>query len=322
MTIPLELANTIVLSGGGVLGLASLGALDYLCRNGLQLSSSHVDTLVGTGAGAMVATLLCIGYAPAEIKDIMLVTDLSRLFHVNQERLTLQNLENLIECKGVDTGERLMGFLYDLFMDKGVDPRITFRELHSTLKKRLHVVATDVDEIHPVYFSEVSHPDLRVLDAVRLSISIPWWFTAGEYQGNVFSDGGLSDNFAISYAQNLTRLAKNPKIIGIHTRSTKRHKSTDLLHFSRNVIRACLENVNRHSHHFRSGGDSDIFIVCITVCDFEVTDFGIDSSQKQDLYDTGSRMAEEARLSAIKEYVESSRASSREKVTLRRRLSF
>jgi predicted acylesterase/phospholipase RssA len=64
----------------------------------------------------------------------------------------------------------------------------------------------------PIYFNHKSHPDIDILSLLRITTSIPLLFQSVEYDGNIYCDGGLYDNFPINYANTLsTKLS----IIGI-----------------------------------------------------------------------------------------------------------
>src|SRR5438270_13405324 len=56
----------LVFEGGGVKGIALVGALSVLEEQGFQFQN-----LAGTSAGAVVATLVAAGYKATEIRDIV-----------------------------------------------------------------------------------------------------------------------------------------------------------------------------------------------------------------------------------------------------------
>src|SRR5437868_11761036 len=56
----------LVFEGGGVKGIALVGAVAVLEERGFQFQN-----LAGTSAGAIVATLLAAGYKAAEVRDII-----------------------------------------------------------------------------------------------------------------------------------------------------------------------------------------------------------------------------------------------------------
>src|SRR3989304_6623420 len=67
--LKLHKINTIILSGGGIGGLAHIGALQYLST---VIDLNNITTYVGTSVGGIICTLLCIGYKLNEIRDFVL----------------------------------------------------------------------------------------------------------------------------------------------------------------------------------------------------------------------------------------------------------
>lgn len=62
-----------VFAGGGIGGIAHLGAVCEMERRGYQF-----EKLAGTSAGAIIAALVSAGYTGAEAKAAMLETDYPR----------------------------------------------------------------------------------------------------------------------------------------------------------------------------------------------------------------------------------------------------
>ena len=49
----------------------------------------------------------------------------------------------------------------------------------------------------PCYICHKTYPDLSLYKAIRMSISIPFYFTPVEYNGNLYVDGGCVDDFPL-----------------------------------------------------------------------------------------------------------------------------
>src|ERR1051326_3225570 len=62
----------LVMEGGGVKGIALVGALSVLQERGFQ-----PQNLAGTSAGAIVTTLYAAGYSPAELYTLLKTQDFS-----------------------------------------------------------------------------------------------------------------------------------------------------------------------------------------------------------------------------------------------------
>jgi predicted acylesterase/phospholipase RssA len=56
-------------------------------------------------------------------------------------------------------------------------------------------MATNLNKYCYKKFNYIDTPDVKVLDAIRMSISIPFVFTSNSFEGDLHVDGGLIDNY-------------------------------------------------------------------------------------------------------------------------------
>jgi len=75
----------------------------------------------------------------------------------------------------------------------------TLSELRKLTGKTLISTASNVTKMKCEYYSPDTHPDMSCLRAVELSSSLPILFQRILHEGNYISDGGLMDNFPLSY---------------------------------------------------------------------------------------------------------------------------
>lgn len=181
--------KSICLSGGGVTGLAHVGVLQYLEENDALRT---VNTYVGTSIGAVVATLHVIGCTSNEILKTLTQIDA-------KTALNFASCARFFDCFGVDSGEYFMAHLIDQFMKKAVLPTVTFKDILTLFGKRLIMTGTNLETHLPVYFGPETHSDMRILDAVRISVSVPFILSPVRYKGDLYVDGGLTDNFPFQY---------------------------------------------------------------------------------------------------------------------------
>jgi NTE family protein len=84
--------------------------------------------------------------------------------------------------------------------------RATFRDLVEKYRdrhfKRLYVFGTNLTQQAVQKFSYQTTPDVAVADAVRISMSIPFFFEARYYEQNgsndAYCDGGVLNNYPIT----------------------------------------------------------------------------------------------------------------------------
>ena len=174
----------LVISGGSFKGIAFLGVIECLQRN-QKLKIKQLETLAGSSVGAIIACFLVVGYNVAEIFKLIVDTKFQDLVDVH--------VSKLLTHFGLDSGHRLVTVIKNCFIAKGFDPDITFEQLYAKTQQRLVITASCLGK-GVTYFDYLSHPDLSVVVALRMSFGIPFLFTAVKYQGDYYVDGGLLDN--------------------------------------------------------------------------------------------------------------------------------
>jgi len=179
----------LVLSGGGMKGISFVSALDTL-----NVDVSSMQSISGTSIGSIIGLLLVIGYTPAELIRVLKETDFKSLHDISYK--------NFMKDYGLDTGKNLMLWLIRLLEPKiksvSYDYRqVTFEQLHARYAVQFNVTGVQLNTHTLVYFNYKTSPDMRVLDAIRISVSFPFIFTKCAYKGDVYTDGGVLDNFPV-----------------------------------------------------------------------------------------------------------------------------
>lgn len=162
----------IVLSGGGAMGFAHIGALQSLEEHRIFPTS-----IAGTSMGALIGSFYAAGYAPAEIKDI-----------IRKERF-----DKLLTIFTPSFGLSKLGLSSHKNLEEALDKYIP-SDSFDTLPKHLAVCATNLSQRECRYFD--SGEGLH--DAVIASSSIPGVFEAVRIGSDAYVDGGLFDNLPAS----------------------------------------------------------------------------------------------------------------------------
>jgi len=164
----------LALSGGGARGLAHIGVLEVLEREGIP-----IDMIAGTSAGAAIGALYAQGKSINEIKTLARSWDWKK---------RAQIIDLALPKSGFIAGKRVKELLKSIIGD------VKF----SDLKLPLACVATDVITGEEIVIDQGS-----VLEAVRASISIPIIFTVVKRKGRYLVDGGLSDPVPVSVLKDM-----------------------------------------------------------------------------------------------------------------------
>lgn len=175
--------QTLVVSGGGMKGVASLGAVVALRQAG---ALDHVRTVVGTSAGALVAAAYATNRANLRVLDTLA-----------QSRYQADvDLSQFLASFGLDSGKHLERWIYTVLGNRAY----TFRCIREQHGVDLVVCATNLTDRMPQYFGPDHSPDMDVGTALRMSCTIPLLFSAVKHEGKLYVDGAVADNFPMAWA--------------------------------------------------------------------------------------------------------------------------
>jgi predicted acylesterase/phospholipase RssA len=175
----------LCLSGGGTKGLCYIGCLKYLREQKLL----DIKEIAGTSVGSLASLLILLGYSHEELIEIT---------KTNLGDLLEPSLTHFIEHYGFDSGEILVNFIENILLKKGVKKDITLLEFYEISGVLLHIPVTDVRTRKPIILSKTTYPKLKLAQAVKMSMAVPFLFGASELEkGTVIVDGGLTLNFPI-----------------------------------------------------------------------------------------------------------------------------
>ncbi len=155
---------SLVLSGGGIRGVAHIGLLAAMQDHGI-----NVNAISGSSAGALVGALYSSGLSVNEMLDFF-------------RNSTLFNVLNLAVTKpGILDSAR-----YRKLMGSVVKAEF------GSLNIPLTICTTNLQTGEPVYFDKGD-----LITPLLASCAVPPLFSPVEIDGVVHSDGGIADNFPI-----------------------------------------------------------------------------------------------------------------------------
>lgn len=188
--------KNLAIKGGGVRGIAYVGALQVLEEKRLL---EGIERVAGTSAGALVAGLLCAGYNSEEIHGWMRKLDF-RKFKAGW------NPFRILRSYGLYSGDYILHFIHSFLKDspKKIQANTTFEQMADAGCKKLYTFACDLN-LHTVSeFSVDKTPQVVVAEAIRASMSIPlffkaWQFTDGIPNDHLYVDGGIAFNYPLLF---------------------------------------------------------------------------------------------------------------------------
>ena len=220
----------LILSGGGIKGIAIASALETL-DNEIKLFST-VREIIGSSIGAYIAFFICIGVSLRKIRVIF--------ENIRLDQFQEFDMKMFISKFGFDEGSKMMNFVKAIIQTQGIDPKITFRQLKKISKYRLIITASNISRSAPKYFSAKETPDFPILTALRISGGYPFAFTPVEIDGELFSDGAIISPIASSI---ITKKEKKKTLAILCSRPTNEIKIESIYQYILGVIYCIVDSL-------------------------------------------------------------------------------
>jgi predicted acylesterase/phospholipase RssA len=244
-----------------ILGPASMGI--YSLIGTLKSRESQlvdVKEISGSSAGAILALFLAMGMSVDEILETSLELNIP-----NFVKIRIGSFFNKFGF--VDMGP-IRKKLVEIC---GSDP--TFEDL----EMKIYVATFCMNTSETVYFSKDTHPNMKVIDAVCMSMAVPFIFACGKYEGKTYIDGGMKEEFPLAPFYD-----KKPHEVTCIKIKMNRVYQNDIetpKQFVDTLIRSALSN--------RVTYNTPIEILEINVEDTNVFDFGMSYEEKIRLFNKG-----------------------------------
>lgn len=225
-----------------------------------ESSLADVQEISGSSAGAILALFLAVGMSVDEILDASLSLDIPTFV-----KIRLGSFFNKFGF--VDMGP-IRKKMVEIC---GGDP--TFSELET----RVYVSAFCLNTTETVYFSKDTHPDMKIIDAVCMSMAVPFIFACGKYEDRMYVDGGTKEEFPLT-----PFLDKKPhEVTCVRIKMNKIYRETidNPKQFVDVIVRSALSN--------REIINLPIGVVEINVGDTDVFNFNMDYEEKIRLFNMG-----------------------------------
>lgn len=296
-----------VFEGGGVKGIALVGALSAAESKGYTW-----ENVAGTSAGAIVASLVAVGYKADEIKKIMESLDFRQL---KDASLTgkipiLGSALSVGITKGLYKGDYFLKWLQEKLAAKGVR---TFGDLIREHYRcddqrcyRLRVIAADISRGRMLVLPQdiadygLQPEKLEVATAVRMSMSIPLFYrpvkcgykdSVGKRSISYIVDGGILSNYPVWLFDKPGR--PNWPTFGFHLVESENtverpHKISGPLSLLSAVVLTMMEAHDRK--HIKEADFART--IPIPTLGVRTTDFELSEEKREALFQSGVRAAE------------------------------
>lgn len=292
----------LVFSGGGAKGVAQLGALWAFDKLGIR-----IKRLGGTSAGAINASLIGAGYSIGELCEELFDLD----FMDFRDGFWDQRLPKFARIIAVSTsygmyeGKNFQKWIEKMLVDKDANTfgRLPMgkvgmlEELDPRDGPRLNIMASDVTHSCEILmprdlvldrYGNLRAPSFPVAAAVRMSISVPFFFTPYKLHKSMIVDGAFASNLPLETFDKIdSRDVRWPTFgMSLVSNPSPSLDTGDLFHFGLAVFDTMRYGQSRMS--FIEYPTRVCRLVEIPTGDVRTLDFGINREQKESLFLSGA----------------------------------
>lgn len=296
----------VVLAGGGVKGIGHIGAICALEQQGYQFKN-----VAGSSAGAIVASLLAVGYRGEEMRALMEDIDYVKFRQedVLDRFKTIGKVFSVLLNYGIYSSAYLEQWLNDQLMKKHATCFGDIKREDGTYA--LQVTVSDISDQKLLVFPKdlqsfhIDMDSFPIARAVRMSMSIPFYYepySLNDIQGNphYMVDGGMLSNYPIWILDDGQSVLKHPTfgfkfINSSDDRICKKDipACDTIIDYTKAVISTLLD-ANDNFHISRSKGDFARSILIPSTIQLQgeekrigTTDFDITKEESRALFENG-----------------------------------
>lgn len=259
----MKIYKNIALSGGSSKGYAYIGVLKSLEENKLI---NNLNSFLGTSVGSIFATLFAMGFKSSELIEYM-----DETFEIEDV-----NIEYLFENYGVCSGNEIMDFIGRV-ISKKYKKEITFKELKFLRNNNLIICVTYLNKHKIEYLSYENYPNMKIIDAIRFSITLPYIFCIKKYENKIFMDAALIENISFYNFDPKETIAV---VLTDKINIKENNEINTIESFTKNLFLCIKKNfLNKKNEKYKI-----IKLVCENI---DILDFSLNLKTRQYLLDTG-----------------------------------
>lgn len=208
---------------------------------------SGLKGAAGSSSGCMIALLFLMRGNPSAMAEMCL--NIGKEFDTVAPAL---NMQTLFDSYGLDTGDTLYSVIGKLLTTLGLSVTTTFSTLQRMTQKEFKVSATNLHTRTPFIFSADTSPDLPIIDAMYMSMTVPIVFKPRRYKGELYVDGGMTANVPICAFHD-----KSPVLLYLN--QNQRSENTTLKEFAMSVVGCTLGVQSNEINEYHKSHPCSVF---------------------------------------------------------------
>jgi predicted acylesterase/phospholipase RssA len=255
----------LAIGPGAMAYFAFLGAMGAL-RDCHELD--NLEAISGASAGGLLAFFYVV--AEGNIKTIL---DYS--LDIPIKDIMKPNIRQFLKNFGLVSQRKIRNVIVDIISIFFSKKDLTFRELQDlrpTMPK-VHISAYCVNLGRTEYFSCVSTPNMSVVDALCMTIAVPFLFATVEHQGRKYIDGGTMEDTPCGVFVGSTDV----KVMRTVWSETPEYDTRNLKSYITSILFTMMRMRSKYNYPF----------IDIDMTKIEIFDFGVSTEAKLKMFSFG-----------------------------------
>jgi hypothetical protein len=147
---------------------------------------AKLETISGSSGGSVVALAMHVGLTCQELREAVqpAVDDMRVVTHD-------PDIKRLTDNFGLFSTDGLRRIVQDVLARAGLSAETTFHRLRRLMGRRFAVKVTNLNEARTEVMDDATAPEVRVVDAVVASMSVPVLFAPAIIHGDMYVDGDM-----------------------------------------------------------------------------------------------------------------------------------
>jgi NTE family protein len=221
--------KNIIFSGGGLKGWAYIGTIQALNE---LIKLKDIEQIVGVSIGAVFGLFYLLGISHDYLLEFIMNLNFKDIIDID--------IDHILVNHSLINGVHFYNKIKEIISTK-IDPNITFLELYKYNSKILYTTnALNINESKIEYFNYINTPNIKVIDAVMASSSLPFLFPAYKINNKYYYDGGLCNNCPINLINELNTIAFD--IAAFNVNNSSNIKIIDLIMSLINISNKAYSN--------------------------------------------------------------------------------
>ncbi len=182
----------LVFSGGSYKVIYMLGIINHL-KNNNYYDISEIKSIRATSAGSILGLILCLKLDMGIVENFVINKPWEKTL-----KITTDKILNALYKKGFLN----VNFIHDVFANhfkhKNLKLDLTLKELYEYSNIDFYIYVFNITTFKKEIFNHKTHPNLKVLEAIYMSCSLPFVFEPMKYNENYYLDGGIEIEYPIN----------------------------------------------------------------------------------------------------------------------------